>query len=153
MAKDTNCWLHRKSAMESCYPNNSNLVDLIESWGYFVGPYCMAWKYGKVGKTQLKNNELSLLELYKNKDYYINYGDTGYFYSGGLYDLLDSSNEVENYKYDYCSGYKVKDIFAAYKSGVRSLNDLADVIAKNKKCSESEKLNINNTIFNKKRDI
>lgn len=87
------CWLHGKSATECCYPNNSNPVDLIESWGCFVGPYCMAWKYGKVGNLTKGNEWIAEIENSNNKDYCLLGGKCGKFHAPGLHDLIDSVNE------------------------------------------------------------
>lgn len=88
----------------------TDLVKLIESWGYFSENYAMNWKYG--GNTNLSRNYLNELEYNKKGD------NMKHFYYGGFYDLMDDNNKIDqNYQIekakDFCSGFSYQNLYKA----------------------------------------
>ena len=89
----------------------TDLVKLIESWGYFSENYMMEWKYPNNYYDKLENRRL---DETKNKDGNYQKGSKRFFYYGGLYDLIDSGEEMKNgVIVDFCSGYNYNQLFRA----------------------------------------
>lgn len=140
---------------DNCYNNGgTNLVKLVESWGYFSGNYIMEWKYPDI-KTKVKRKigvtitdvEVSYYyEKLENRKLDTNIKDgvsirdksKPYFYYGGLYDLIDSDNieydDAGNPKpvtVDFCSGYTYNNLYKALtSSGVRNLTSFANALVR-----------------------
>lgn len=89
---------------ENPYNNGgTDLVKLIESWGYFSGNYAMEWKYPKgIYGTYINSLENRLIG--------VNDESKPYFYYGGFYDLIDSTNESG---VDFTGGYTYNQLFRA----------------------------------------
>ena len=130
-------WSRGEKVADNCYNNGgTDLVKLIESWGYFSGNYIMAWKYPQ---SAFVNKELSVdyLNILENRelDYYFDINGNKiidsskpYFYYGGLYDLIDSNNESG---IDFCSGYTYNQLFRALtSSNITDLNSFANALVK-----------------------
>lgn len=110
-------WLKEKFDFLSIIPldreiieGGTDLVKLIESWGYFSENYAMNWKYG--GNTNLSRNYLNELEYNKKGD------NMKHFYYGGFYDLMDDNNKIDqNYQIekakDFCSGFSYQNLYKA----------------------------------------
>ena len=119
--------LRGEKISENPYNNGgTDLVKLIESWGYFSGNYAMEWKYpggisGRNYKNILEDRKLDKKSETEKDE------SKPYFYYGGLYDLIDYSNETD---VDFTSGYTYNQLFRALtSSNVRNLNSFANALA------------------------
>ena len=110
---------------ENCYNDGgTDLVRLIESWGYFSGNYLMSLKYPK---TSFNWNKIPIIYLDILENRKLDYDNNGnivkslpYFYYGGLYDLIDTENETD---IDFTGGYTYNQLFKALVSS-SNVNDL-----------------------------
>lgn len=82
----------------------TDLIKLIESWGYFSENFIMAWKTGNDDYTKkLEDRKLDDNSISKK-----------YFYYGGFFDLIDEGKEIVNgIVIDYCSNFTYKNLFDA----------------------------------------
>ena len=119
--------LRGEKISENPYNNGgTDLVKLIESWGYFSGNYAMEWKYpggisGRNYKNILEDRKLDKKSETEKDE------SKPYFYYGGLYDLIDYSNETD---VDFTSGYTYNQLFRALtSSNVKNLNSFANALA------------------------
>lgn len=127
-----------KSPFEDCYNNGgTDLIKLIESWGYFSGNYLMYEKYGlSFYKDRLEERLIG--ETTENGENHLKY-----FYYGGFYDLIDTINE-ENI--DFCEEYTYSDIYSALTtSGVGELNSFSEALVENTN-RQSEVENVKKTL-------
>ena len=125
--------LRGENPFDNCYNNGgTDLIKVIENWGYFSGNYIMAWKYPKKSFTwkglpidYLKRLEYRLLD--KNSNEEIDKSKP-YFYYGGLYDLIDTSNEDD---IDFTGGYTYNQLFRALTSlNVNNLNNFSNALVR-----------------------
>lgn len=144
--------LRGESPLNNTYNNGgTDLVKLIESWGYFSENYIMAWKYPEKTMDVYRKNG-NKTEKIKISPYYDNLenrkldikGDgekdksKPYFYYGGFYDLIDCDNieyddegNPSTTIVDFCSGYKYRELFNALtSSNVTNLNTFANALVK-----------------------
>lgn len=105
----------------------TDLVKLIESWGYFSENYIMAWRYPTSSfKKREPINYIDKLERRLLDSYGVS---NKYFYYGGFYDLIDNNNESG---IDFCYGYKYTELFKALtSSNVTNLNGFANALVNN----------------------
>lgn len=90
---------------DDCYnEGGTDLIKLIESWGYFSENYIMNWKFNNTNSA----GKSVYLDNLENR--YLTGTSKEYFYYGGLYDLIDSDNETN---IDFCSGYTYTQLFIA----------------------------------------
>ncbi len=128
-----------KDPIKDCYNGGgTDLVKLIESWGYFSGNYIMAWKYPNKKIEVKKETGTEKVSYYydslenRKLDYNAKTGKKDlskpYFYYGGLYDLIDSNDEIN---IDYCRNFNYKELYKALtSSGVDNLASFANALVK-----------------------
>lgn len=128
---------------ENPYNNGgTDLVKLIESWGYFSENYIMAWKYPtdsfKDQTAKDYNETLEKRQLDKTGK------SKPFFYYGGFYDLIDYNNEPD---VDFCQGYTYRELYKALtsSSNVDNLRRFASALANTTK-RHSDIQNVTKTI-------
>lgn len=120
-----------KSPFEDCYNNGgTDLIKLIESWGYFSENYLMWQRYlpYKI-YDEINHKTTTLGDSYANKLEKRLLDETKkYFYYAGFYDLTDSENEGN---IDFCEGYSYFDIYNTITiSEVKNIKTFANMLAK-----------------------
>lgn len=134
-------WLKEKFDFLSIIPldreiieGGTDLVKLIESWGYFSENYVMYWKYGgEKYETYLKDGESE--------------NSKKYFYFSGMYYLLHDN--VNKNLTDGCNGFTYQELFKALTSeAVWSKEQFAENLVKITKREKDLKKVINTLNFN-----
>ena len=146
--------LRGENPFDNCYNNGgTDLIKVIESWGYFSEYYIMQWKYPeqKVEVKQPVNSKIKdvkvpmyydklenrRLDTFK-KDGKINRDNSKpYFYYGGFYDLIDTANieyddngNIVSLR-DFCSGYSYNELYRALTSlNVNNLNNFSNALVR-----------------------
>ena len=121
---------------DNCYNDGgTDLVKLIESWGYFSENYIMSWKY-PTSSFKWDGSWYDYLDILENRklDTYIKDNkividkSMPYFYYGGLYDLIDTVNEKD---IDFTSEYTYNQLFKALvTSNVNDLDSFSNSLVK-----------------------
>lgn len=112
-----------KSPFEDCYNNGgTDLIKLIESWGYFSEYYLMWQRYKEFTIVDIDNKQTGTLgdKYFERLEYrkIPGYSKT-YFYYGGLFDLFDSDNEEG---VDFCENFNYESIYMSITtSGVNDI--------------------------------
>ena len=113
-----------RSPFEDCYNNGgTDLIKLIESWGYFSENYLMWQRYDSLNLGNSYKDTLEKRTLFGNSKQF--------FYYGGFYDLTDNIN-TDELEIDLCEGFEYTDIYnAIISSNVDSITTFAKVLTEN----------------------